>query len=119
MTNQYSADIQQLIDAVLTSPGDTEESLRRVVEAQTATSGGRAIDTHKQDLGLPAEVGKYVDKIAMHAYRVSDADIESLRRIGLSEDAIFEITLSAALGAGVARLERGLQAVREEGANAP
>jgi alkylhydroperoxidase family enzyme len=118
MTIQYTADIQQLIEAVLTSPGDTDERLRRVVEARAAASGGRAIEADKQDPGLPAEVGKYVDKIAMHAYRVVDGDVESLHRAGFSEDAIFEITLCAALGAGIVRLERGQQAVKGERAGA-
>jgi alkylhydroperoxidase family enzyme len=114
LTNQYTADIQQLIDAVLTTPGDSAASLRRVVEARAAASGGRTIDTDKQDSELTAEVGSYVDKIALHAYRITDADIDAIRKAGFSEDAIFEITLSAALGAGIARLERGLQAVRGE-----
>jgi alkylhydroperoxidase family enzyme len=112
MTNQFTPAIQQLIDAVLTSPGDTDTGLRRLVEARAAAFGGRAIDTITPGSGLPAAVGKYVDNIAIHAYRVTDADIEAMRRVGFSEDAIFEITLSAALGAGIARLERGLQAVR-------
>lgn len=114
MTNQFAAGIQQLIDAVLTAPGDTNTSLRRVVEARAVAFGGSAIDTEQQDVRLPSEVGKYVDKIALHAYKVTDADVDTLRRAGYSEDAIFEITLSAALGAGVARLERGLLAVRGE-----
>jgi alkylhydroperoxidase family enzyme len=50
--------------------------------------------------------------VAKHAYKVTDADVEALRHAGYSEDAIFEITLSAALGAGLARLERGIEALR-------
>jgi len=46
---------------------------------------------------------------------VTDADIEGLLRAGFSEDEIFEVTASAALGAALARLERGL-AVLEESA---
>ena len=119
MTNQFSPDIQQMIDADLTTPGDTTTSLRRIVEARAAAFGGRTIDTKTPDPRLPQEVGQYVDKIAMHAYRVTDTNIDAMRRAGFSEDAIFEITLSAALGAGIARLERGLQAVREENDSAP
>ena len=119
MTNQFTPDIQQMIDAVLTTPGDTVASLRREVEARAAAFGGRTIDTKTPDLGLPEEVGQYVDKIALHAYKVTDTDIVAIRGAGFSEDAIFEITLSAALGASIARLERGLQAVREEGNSAP
>ena len=41
----------------------------------------------------------------------TDNDIEALRQTGYSEDAIFEITISAALGAATARLARGLSAL--------
>jgi alkylhydroperoxidase family enzyme len=61
---------------------------------------------------VPEELTRYVDKVAKHAYKVTDADVEALHLAGYSEDAIFEITLSAALGAGLARLERGLEALR-------
>jgi len=57
-------------------------------------------------------VAAYVEKVALHAYRVTDADIDGLREAGYSEDAVFEITLSAALGAGLGRLERGMAALR-------
>jgi alkylhydroperoxidase family enzyme len=40
-----------------------------------------------------------------HAYRVVDADVEALRDAGWSEEAIFELTIAAALGAGLRRLE--------------
>ena len=52
----------------------------------------------------------YIDKVARYAYRVIDSDIEEILGAGYSEDVVFEITLSAALGAGMGRLERGLSA---------
>ena len=63
---------------------------------------------------IPEALRVYVDKVALHAYKVTDRDIEELKQAGYSEDAIFEITLSAALGAGMSRLERGLAALRGE-----
>jgi alkylhydroperoxidase family enzyme len=48
---------------------------------------------------------------ARHAYKVVDADIDRLRDAGYTEDAIFELTLAAALGAAQARLEAGLAAM--------
>ena len=116
MTSQYTPDIQRLVDAVLTTRGDTDPDLRRAVEARAAELGGRPAEGSSR-LG-PSELTRYVDKVAVHAYKVTDGDIEALHRAGYSEDAIFEITLSAALGAGVARLERGLAALRESN-NAP
>lgn len=106
---RHDEKIQTLIDSVLNGSGDSNPELRRAVEQRAAAhasrqSGGGGL--------LPQEVGSYVDKIARHAYKVTDADIEALRDAGYSEDAIFELTLSAALGAGMARLERGLAAMK-------
>ena len=46
-----------------------------------------------------------------HAYRVADADVDALRAGGLSEDEIFELTVSTAVAAGLERLEAGLRAI--------
>jgi hypothetical protein len=51
------------------------------------------------------------EKVARHAYRITDEDVGALRSNGYSEDAIFEVTLAAAIGAGLARMERGLAAL--------
>ncbi len=111
MANQYRASTQRMIDTVLTTPGDSDPAVRRAVEARAAELGGRSIEKAGE---VPEELRKYVDKVALHAYKVTDEDIEALRKAGYSEDAIFEITLNAALGSGIARLERGLAALRGE-----
>jgi alkylhydroperoxidase family enzyme len=64
---------------------------------------------------VPQALTTFVDRIAQHAYRVTDDDVVAVRQAGYSEQAIFEITTSAALGAGLARLERGLAALRGTG----
>ena len=46
-----------------------------------------------------------------HAYRVADADVDALRASGLSDDEIFEHTVSAAVAAGLERLGAGLKAL--------
>lgn len=68
---------------------------------------------HRRLDDLPAELRAYADKVARHAYRITDEDVEALKRAGHSEDAIFEITAAAALGAAIMRLERGLIVLRE------
>jgi alkylhydroperoxidase family enzyme len=60
---------------------------------------------------LPDAATRYVEKVRRHAYRVVDADVEALREAGLDEEAIFELTLAAALGAGLERLEAGRAAL--------
>lgn len=100
-----------LEESILTAPGDTGTALRQAVEARSAELGGRPGPAAGE---IPEALRAYVDKVARHAYKVTDRDIEELKAAGYSEDAIFEITLSAALGAGMSRLERGLAALRGE-----
>ena len=109
MNNLHAIHIQRMIEAVLTTPGDTDPALRRAVEQQAAELGGRRSTKASE---VPPELAVYVKKVALHAYKTTDEDIEALQNAGLSEDAIFEITLSAALGAGMARLEHGLAALK-------
>jgi alkylhydroperoxidase family enzyme len=98
-----------LVTSVLTTPGDTDPVLRKAIEARSAELGGRPEPAAGE---IPEALRAYVDKVARHAYTVTDRDVDDLKKAGYSEDAIFEITLSAALGAGMARLERGLAALR-------
>ena len=106
---RHAAKIQSLLDRVFNSRGDSDPELRRTVEHRAATHAGRLPEGGAR---LPQELGNYVDKIARHAYLVTDADIEALCDAGYSEDAIFELTLCAALGAGIARLDRGMAAMK-------
>ena len=64
-----------------------------------------------EGVGVPDELASYVEKVVKHAYKVTDSDIERLRAAGYSEDAIFELTLAAALGAADTRLAAGLAAL--------
>jgi hypothetical protein len=111
LTNQYKPATQRMIESVLTTPGDSPPHLRQVVEAQAAALGGSAQEI-LDVAAVPSELTMYIDKVARNAYKVTEADIDRLRDSGYSEDAIFEITLSAALGAGMGRLERGLTALK-------
>ena len=101
---RYDAFQARLADAVLKTQGDTPEGLRRAVLDRAA--GARD--------GVPPELKAYVDKVARHAYRVTDEDVAALKRAGHSEDKIFELTVAAAVGAALHRLERGMAALRGE-----
>lgn len=102
---RYAALTQGLVDAVLDTPGHTPTAVRRAALARATRPGGPAE-------GLPAQLAGYVDKVAQHAYRVTDDDVAALQRVDSSEDAVFEITVSAAVGAALVRLDRGLAALR-------
>lgn len=61
---------------------------------------------------VPADFAAYFDKVVRHAYKVTDEDIAALKAAGHSEDEILELTVAAAMGAALVRLDRGLGALR-------
>ncbi len=61
---------------------------------------------------LPEPWQSYAASVRDHSYRVTGTDIERLTAAGHSEDEIFEITVSAAVGAALLSLDAGLRAVR-------
>lgn len=85
------------LERVLRGPGESEAALR------AAAADGA---------GLPDDLQALVTKIQEHAYEVTDDDVAVLQaRYG--DDRMFEIIVSAALGASRKRLAAGLQALEE------
>ena len=109
MHSRYTTYTQRLIDAIQSSPGETDPALRKAVKEHSSLISLHASVPVDQ---MPAALNSYVKKVALHAYKVTEEDVERLRTAGYNEDAIFEITLSAALGAGMTRLESGLAALK-------
>jgi alkylhydroperoxidase family enzyme len=95
-TDPHASRMALLTERVLTSPGILEPHVREGIAA------GRAI---------PPALAAYLEKVNLHAYKITDEDVEELKRAGLSEDEIFEATVSAALGAGLKRLRAGLDSL--------
>jgi alkylhydroperoxidase family enzyme len=91
------ADVETLAAAVLEGAGETTSELRQRLAA---------------GMEVPAELELYADTVRRHAYKVTQEDLEDLRKCGYTENAIFEITLSVALGAALLRLDAGLGALR-------
>ena len=60
----------------------------------------------------PPDFGTYLDKVSRHAYTITDEDVQALKDAGHSEDEIFEHTVSAAVAAGLERLDAGLRTLR-------
>jgi rRNA maturation endonuclease Nob1 len=108
--SRYANLAERLRDSVLAGKGETRPELRRAVAARAAELAGQPEAEPAKE--VPENLREYVDAISLHAHRITDADIEALRRAGYSEDEIFEISISVALGAGVYRLQRGLAALR-------
>jgi alkylhydroperoxidase family enzyme len=100
---------ERLREAVLKGKGETAASLRQAAAAHSARLGGLSETPVPGE--VPAGLRDFVDATARHAYRVTAEDVQALRQAGYSEDAIFEIAVSVAVGGGLARLERGLAAL--------
>jgi hypothetical protein len=55
---------------------------------------------------VPPEMAPYLEKVRERAYSVADRDIDDLKALGFSEDAIFEQTVAVAIAEGLRRLDR-------------
>lgn len=103
MADPFATHMHRLEQAVLFEPGSLASHVR-----QAAASAGE----------VPEVMQAYVQKIVTSAYKVTDDDVQLLLQAGYSEDQIFELTVSAALGAGLTRLKRGLASLEEDENNA-
>jgi hypothetical protein len=85
----------RVLRRVLDGPGVSDPAVRRA-----AADGS----------GVPADLQALVDKIHRHAYRVTDDDVARLQAT-YGDDPMFEVVVSAALGASRRRLMAGLEAL--------
>jgi alkylhydroperoxidase family enzyme len=76
--------------------------LHRALVARVLGSNGQAPPELRRaafdNAGLSDPMRALVEKVAHHAYRVTDEDVAAVRAAGLSEDQIFEIVVCAAIG---------------------
>ena len=84
--------------AVFESAGETDPALR-----QSAGVGSSVADPW----------GAYAEMVRDQSYRITDADVAALKAAGRTEEEIFEVTVAAATGSGLRRLDAGLRALRE------
>jgi len=80
----HAGRMKLVLDSVFSGPGTLDASIRK------AAAAGK---------GVPETLVSYVQKVQKESYKIMDLDIEALRQNGYSEDQIFELTVSAALGA--------------------
>jgi hypothetical protein len=104
----YPPKLRKAVDALLHKPAVCSSELRQAIVTYAAQQSGG----ERKDQEIPPDLMTYVDKVTLYAYKITDHDIQQLIEAGYSEDAIFEITLCASLGASLARFERGLMALK-------
>lgn len=97
MTDPHAVLRGAVLDSVLRGPAQSNAATRAAVAANA---------------GVPDDLSALVAKIHEHAYRVTDEDVAfAQERYG--DDALFEIIVSAALGASERRLAAGLAALEQ------
>ena len=82
-----------VVEGVLDGPGVASHAARRAAFENRLGSGPAAV---------------LVDKVVRHAWKVTDEDVDAAKLAGVREDEIFELTVSAALGASTRQLRAAL-----------
>jgi len=100
---------------LLFAGGVTEPVLRRAVEAFVTAELGLS---ELEESPVPAALTPYLEKLARHAYRIVDKDVDALRAAGYSDEAIYEITIVGAFGAASVGLGQLFGALYGEGDDA-
>ena len=104
MPDRFARHREQLVSALLTTPGDLPLALRVAIFDRAAGQSNTE--------NIPAALGVFVDKVLANAYKVVDRDVDALLQSGLSEDAIYEAICATAAGAGMRRIMHGLDAMQ-------
>lgn len=92
----YARKLERLRYTVLSGPGSLPSDIRHAIS---------------QGANLSGALGIFTQKVSEHAFTLSDDDIAELHRAKYTDDQIFEAIVSAALGAGLFRLERVLSLI--------
>ena len=101
---------------------------RRALLARILEGDGRVSLAQRRaafdNSGLSLPLSALIDKVAKHAYQVTDENVAEARESGLSEDQIFEIVVCAAVGqatrqydAAVAALEAAVEEIEHASRN--
>ena len=97
LTDPHATLRDRVLELVLQSHGESDPAIRSAVA---------------EGAGVPSDLKTLVDKIHRHAYKVTDEDI-ARAQAKYGDDQMFEIVVSAALGASRQRLMAGLKALEE------
>jgi hypothetical protein len=95
MIDRHAELRDKVLAQVLQGPGESDPALRQAAA---------------ENAGLSGELRDLIAKVHAHAYKVTDADIARLQS-AYGDDQLFEIIVSAALGASRKRLMAGLDAL--------
>jgi hypothetical protein len=90
---------------------------RKALVARILEGDGTASHAQRRaafdNAGLGEPLSMLIDKVARHAYNITDEDIAAALSSGLSEDQIFELVVCATVGQATRQYETALAALVE------
>ena len=95
MTDPHATLRDRALKSVLDDPAHSDSSLRHAAA---------------RNADLPNDLQYLVAKVHQHAYRVTNDDVARAQKI-YGDDKLFEVIVSAAMGASKQRLDAGLRAL--------
>lgn len=93
---------------ILTTEGETTSELRRSAEAYVMAAWGVS---RAGVAAIPSDLERYLKKLSLYAYRITDEETDALRAAGYSKDAIYELTMVGAFAAALVGIEAVFQAM--------
>ena len=97
---------------ILFRKGDAADNMVIYLEGEGHASREHRSAAFAND-GVPESVRALIEKIAKHAYKVTDDDIAAAKAAGLTEDQIFELAVCTAMGQASRQYENALAALAE------
>lgn len=93
---------------MLAADGVTTPSLRRSVEAFVV---GEWDINRGEVTPVPTELETFLKKLSLHAYKITDEDVQALQNTGYSDEMLYEITIVGSIGAALMGLEKLFEAL--------
>ena len=83
--------------------------MRKTVVERVLHGAGKTSGTERRaafdNRDVPAAARALIDKVANHAWKVTDEDVAAAKAAGLSDDQIFELVICGALGQSTRQLD--------------
>jgi hypothetical protein len=96
---------------------DKKQAAHRALVDRVLNAKGRASPEQRarafNNADVPPPLGALIDKVATRPTRVTDADFAAAKAAGFSDDQVFELVISAAVGKSARLYEAGLAALAE------
>ena len=105
--HRFAEHVASLLATVSGPAGRSDARLRAAVRTRVTAIVETGQTSSSSEIA--PDVMAYVDTIGRGAFRVTDEQVDRLRRAGMSEDEIFDVTVNAAVSAGLSRLDRALR----------